>query len=509
MFPFLRRKQVPGSLFQSGEKILDCTYKLEKGTLIFTSTKEERSFQTKKIYKVFLENETLFFSFFEHDYSFKGSNLKSLFGSLNEESNKEILFESSVLLSVYENGRFCEKKDSSVCVTKEFLFFGKKQVLKNEVRDFYFQKQESSLVLSYFLTSECKEETVSLVFTDFWVLLKFLSFVKVAQPEEICGEEEVCGEDDFESEEISEEINEKNEVKNDGLLGAKNNLLFVSRGDALGIFQTNGEEINFRETITNGLQDSLSKMKLYNNNLLLQDKDTKSLKILDFEKQKITEKIDTKNSLKDFFNEEDFVGGISENALLNFDLRSKNVVVGKKEYKVNPKFTVGGVNDKKIVLGSENGDLRFYDSVGKKAKELIRGFGSKPISVDQFGKFTLATYKEYLLLIYEKKQVKLSLKPHHVSFLKEEVFFTAGKFSPDGERILTSTNNYVVVWKVSDVIGGNLLSYRIKQFGDKVVANTFSLEDPNSILLALPDDVRKTGTSALWSLEKEIYKRKE
>ncbi|KCZ74032.1 hypothetical protein H311_05006, partial [Anncaliia algerae PRA109] len=103
---------------------------------------------------------------------------------------------------------------------------------------------------------------------------------------------------------------------------------------------------------------------------------------------------------------------------------------------------------------------------------------------------------------------KLSLKQSHVEFLKGEINFTPCKFSSDGERIVTSTNNYVIVWKMSDILSDKLMSYRIKHFNDSVIANTFSEGDSNTILLALPDDVKKTGTNTLWSLDKEIYKRK-
>ncbi|RVD92405.1 vacuolar import and degradation [Tubulinosema ratisbonensis] len=509
MFNFLKRNSAEGELFCSSQKLFDCKYTLTKDTLIFTSLKEERSFQLKKMYNLTKSDDKILFSYFSEDYSFLPKKPVDLFDELNKFVSKTKQFECIVNLSVYENGRFRKEGEKNLEIKENELILGENEINVNlaEIIDFYYEKKDCAVIISYFVKREkIKQETLSLIFNSWLILLKFLTFVQVKEKEEFYeSSSEEISQTESENEILEEKVNE-NEKKNDNLL-VKDDLLFVSRGEALGIFDTKND-LKFKETITNALEDSLSKMKLYNNNLILQDKDTQTLKILDLNLQKITEKRDTAHSLNDFFTEKEFLGGITKNKLLNFDLRSKNVVVNQKEYKTNPDFSIGNIKDSQIVVGSSNGDIRIYDCIGKRAKELIKGYGGKPTYVDILGKYILVTCDEYLLFIFDKKSVKLSLKPHHISFLKNKIHFTPGKFSSDGKRIVTSTNNYVVVWNVSDVLKENTYSYRIKQFNDDVVANSFAGNDSNTILLALPDDVKKTGTNSLWSLEKEIYKRK-
>ncbi|KCZ82415.1 hypothetical protein H312_00073 [Anncaliia algerae PRA339] len=508
MFPFLRLNSRDGELYHGSVKIFECSYKITKETLFFISKEEERSFQINKMYNLELNNKTLSFSYFSDDYNFKSKGkIDDLFNNLSKSVERDKKFECIVNLSRYELGRFIKEGEQPLVIKGDNIVLEDKLIEIKEIVDLYFEKKDSSVILSYLDKDKKKEETIAILFNDYFILLKFLSYVKFNKSEEIIDNksEEEEEESDVPEEKLPNKT--KDGIKNDGLLVGKNNLLFVSRGEALGIFSTE-KDLEFRETITNALEDSLSKMKLYNNNLLLQDKDNTTLKVLDLNKQEIVEKRDTKNQLTDFFTEKDFLGGVTENSILNFDFRNKDLIVNKKEYKTKPMFTVGNVKKNNIVIGSTNGDIRFYDSIGKKAKELIKGYGSKPIYVDLFDKYTLVTFKEYIILFYDKKQVKLSLKQSHIEFLKGEINFTPCKFSSDGERIVTSTNNYVIVWKMSDILSDKLMSYRIKHFNDSVIANTFSEGDSNTILLALPDDVKKTGTNTLWSLDKEIYKRK-
>lgn len=56
----------------------------------------------------------------------------------------------------------------------------------------------------------------------------------------------------------------------------------------------------------------------------------------------------------------------------------------------------------KYVVGSKNGDLRFYNGVGSKAKNLIPSYlGDSILSIDctKDGKLLLLTFKNYLVLL--------------------------------------------------------------------------------------------------------------
>lgn len=96
--------------------------------------------------------------------------------------------------------------------------------------------------------------------------------------------------------------------------------------------------------------------------------------------------------------------GTSHNALFRVDPRvsgSKLVESESKQYATKAKFSsLATTQHGKVVVGSEKGDLRLFDTVGKIAKTALPALGDPVIGVDTTadGKWVVATTKTALLV---------------------------------------------------------------------------------------------------------------
>lgn len=182
---------------------------------------------------------------------------------------------------------------------------------------------------------------------------------------------------------------------------------------------------------------------------------------------------------------------------------------------------------KQVVAGTEKGEIKFYDhryldlsesrgGLSEKpiAKNNYPGFGDAPIAVDvtNDGKWTLVTCKTYLLVIpsvdadgrsafgtrlgKEKEYPRrLQIRPEHVALMGGSVSFTPARFDTgDGplhteKTIVTSSGPYFVVWNFRKVKQNLLNYYQITKLNGDIVADQFRFDDPDSVIVAMQDDV--------------------
>ena len=182
---------------------------------------------------------------------------------------------------------------------------------------------------------------------------------------------------------------------------------------------------------------------------------------------------------------------------------------------------------KQVVAGTEKGEIKFYDhryldlsesrgALSEKpiAKNNYPGFGDAPIAIDvtNDGKWTLVTCKTYLLVIpsvdadgrsafstrlgKEKEYPRrLQIRPEHVALMGGSVSFTPARFDTgDGARhtektIVTSSGPYFVVWNFRKVKQNQLNFYQITKLNGDIVADQFRFDDPDSVIVAMQDDV--------------------
>ncbi|KCZ77913.1 hypothetical protein H311_01068, partial [Anncaliia algerae PRA109] len=186
MFPFLRLNSRDGELYHGSVKIFECSYKITKETLFFISKEEERSFQINKMYNLELNDKTLSFSYFSDDYNFKSKGkIDDLFNNLSKSVEKDKKFECIVNLSRYELGRFIKEGEQPLVIKGDNIVLEDKLIEIKEIVDLYFEKKDSSVILSYVDKDKKKEETIAIIFNDYFILLKFLSYVKFNKSEEI------------------------------------------------------------------------------------------------------------------------------------------------------------------------------------------------------------------------------------------------------------------------------------------------------------------------------------
>ncbi|KAA6403354.1 MAG: putative VID27 null [Streblomastix strix] len=161
-------------------------------------------------------------------------------------------------------------------------------------------------------------------------------------------------------------------------------------------------------------------------------------------------------------------------------------------------------NAGQLAIGSAKGDIRLFDnSLQKRAKTLIPGFGDPIIGMDvsQDGLWIVATTPTYLLVLNtelptsseaqkiigfdksipkdgRKAPVKLQLDYKDVIRLVGIVSFTPAKFNYDPQTlertIVTSTGPFIITWNFRSVKLGKVSEYRIKRLTDTVIDGHFA-----------------------------------
>eukprot|EP00828_Plagiopyla_frontata_P041401 TRINITY_DN5888_c0_g1_i1.p4 TRINITY_DN5888_c0_g1~~TRINITY_DN5888_c0_g1_i1.p4 ORF type:complete len:169 (+),score=38.65 TRINITY_DN5888_c0_g1_i1:135-641(+) len=148
-----------------------------------------------------------------------------------------------------------------------------------------------------------------------------------------------------------------------------------------------------------------------------------------------------------------------------------------------------------------------FNDVGKIAKNMYVGMGDPIFFIDttKDGKWILCTCKQYLIFLpaiygnyniytkqikYEERQIprKLSLSPNDIAKYKLSNFeFTQARFDDSQNSkeqfIITSVENYLIIWNVKKVIQGKIYDYKIKKLDDKIVQSEYKFGNTENVLV--------------------------
>eukprot|EP00158_Paraphelidium_tribonemae_P005597 Partr_v1_DN27422_c0_g1_i2_m71816 putative vacuolar import and degradation protein len=351
-------------------------------------------------------------------------------------------------------------------------------------------------------------------------------------------EEEYFSDEDRAANSLASMPEQSNEGKNSLLaVGYKNQRSFVVRGNRIGVFSHDHDDIRHSATINSiktpsGNLFSPAKVMLHNQDasmVLMNPEKPNALYKMDLETAKVIEEwdVDENRSIVDFTPDSKYAQmtpqqtfvGMSHNALFRIDPRQsgKKIVDSQvNQYKSKNQFSASATTGKgELVVASDKGDVRLYNHLEKRAKTHLPGLGDPIVGVDvtEDGKWILATCKTYLLLmsteaqdeqgattsgfsksLASKKPVpkRLQLKPEHVAWINEPIAFTTAKFNTGDDmerRIVTSTGSYVITWNFRRVKAGHRYDYSIKKYPDKIVADNFRYGSDSKVIVTLPDNV--------------------
>ena len=350
---------------------------------------------------------------------------------------------------------------------------------------------------------------------------------------------------------LTKNINSKEKTKNKLILQSYNNHTFVIKeNNEIDIFKTNLEDdklINISSISPIKIKNEnsffqdiiISKAKMFNNDneILFQDSNNKNtIYQYDLNKQQIIQDWDcdvnkkflncniNTDDLIDFtypkklgqLNEKNEMIGINCNSIFLLDQRvnRKNKIVDFKNYSTHPNFeSIVTTGFGGIATGSENGDIRLFNEIGRNAKTLMTGFNYPIKYLDSTidGKYILATCDKYILVINTENEYNLNgfntcfgttkIKPLilHLSIndlikynLNNE-FFTPAKFNNNTNckemMIISSLGQYIILWNFKQVQNGETNIYRIINVNEYVIGKTTKF-DKNQLIIALPDKLR-------------------
>ena len=279
-----------------------------------------------------------------------------------------------------------------------------------------------------------------------------------------------------------------------------------------------GEDICF----SNGLL-----YKSENNMLLLDENNPFVLYQYDLPKEKIVNEWKTdKTSISDICSlkkrgqttDEPLIYGVNSKSVFTLDERvnNKNNIVDIKTYTTKNYANKIMSNDNgQFVTGSIKGDLRIYDKMGIKAKNLFSFYGDpiRYIDISSDGQYILLTCDKYLILINSgcneedknsflktiktverKTPLRLQIKTTDVAkYGLNNANYTAAKFNKNksGENnIITSLGEYIIIWNYNDIRKGKISSYKIRKVNDLVIDNDFKFGKGNKIVIAMPTKIR-------------------
>ena len=278
-----------------------------------------------------------------------------------------------------------------------------------------------------------------------------------------------------------------------------------------------------------GKNVKLNKALLYNseNNMLLLDENNPYvLYQYDLPKGKIISEWKTdKTSISDICSlkrngqttNESTIYGVNSKSVFTLDSRlNNNYNIGDiKSYKIknyaNKIMSTGGGQ---FVTGGEKGEIRFYDKIGIKAKNLFSYIGDpiRHIDISSDDQYLLLTFDNYLLLLNTLSQngeenaflktinlderrgfIQLQLKTSDVAkYGLKDSCFTPARFDLNENgvnNIITSRGEYIIIWNYNDIRKGKM-NYKIKKADDLVIDNYFKLGKGNKIVIGMPTKVR-------------------
>ena len=216
--------------------------------------------------------------------------------------------------------------------------------------------------------------------------------------------------------------------------------------------------------------------------------------------------------------DEKVIYGVNPKSVFTLDERvnNKNNIGDIKMYQQkNHANKIISTGEGQFVTGSEKGDLRFYDRIGIKAKNLLSLYGDpiRHIEISCDDQYLLLTCDKYLLLINVtdkngeesafKKTIKqderrgpltLQLKTKDIAkYELQDKAFTPARFDLNESgvnNIITSLGEYIIIWNYNDIRKGKMNNYKIKKADDLVIDNYFKVGKGNKIIIGMPTKVR-------------------
>jgi hypothetical protein len=558
-FVGVKKDTVFGDLYSNKNVVMsECEIQPTKEELVFSTARKRLIFNFKEISSLEHRNKSLMLTHKHQKYVFVSPfDLAAIYNEVHPLiQGCKCLYNRLAKYAVYRTstGSFEEVEgEASVKIVKDDVFY-----LKIETEDEVVHFEEISSSTQYymdqknttFVWSVLKDGlfyTFSLRFGESLTFLEFLSkyvsclyknvndaekedeenvkyFERMEmenysriddEPEDEREEYESCEDDELEN--PFGEADEKNKH-----LVVGDEMAFVTRGNSVGVFENTKDGLEFRAHIKDALEDGVEKIIAHDrcrSLIYLNRNQRDKLSKLDVERGEVVETWDIKRNINDYFDSQKLVNdgtlvGLSDYSVFRIDPRTEEKVVESKDYKTKNEFSCGMTTGRgHVAVASRRGDLRLYDSISKRAKSLLPGFGDKikHIDVTSNGKHIICTCKNYLMLttvpgdyrqpVGKEKPVpkRLQLKPEHLAYINEEVDFTPAKFSTDAaeDSIVTSTGHYVIKWNLRDVLSGRLYDYRITRCSDLVVVDNFEFGDDDNIIVTMPDDVRKVSARSL------------
>ena len=215
--------------------------------------------------------------------------------------------------------------------------------------------------------------------------------------------------------------------------------------------------------------------------------------------------------------DEKVIYGVNPKSVFTLDERvnNKNNIADIKTYQTKTHANkIISTGEGQFVTGGEKGDLRFYDRIGIKAKNLISLYGDpiRHIEISSDDQYLLLTCDKYLLLINvtdkngednafkhtiklddRREPVTLRLNTKDIAkYDLQDRAFTPARFDLNESgvnNIITSMGEYIIIWNYNDIRKGKM-NYKIKKADDLVIDNYFKVGKGNKIIIGMPTKVR-------------------
>ena len=216
--------------------------------------------------------------------------------------------------------------------------------------------------------------------------------------------------------------------------------------------------------------------------------------------------------------DEKVIYGVNPKAVFTLDERAhnKNNIGDIKSYqkKTYANKIISNTNGQ-FVTASEKGDIRFYDKIGIKAKNLFSLYGDpiRHIEISSDDKYLLLTCDKYLLvlnssdlenkenafkstikIVNRRKPVTLKLDTKDIAkYGLENACFTPARFNLNKNgvnNIITSLGEYIIIWNYNDIRKNKNNYYKIKKADELVIDNYFKSGNGNKIIVGMPSKVR-------------------
>ena len=216
--------------------------------------------------------------------------------------------------------------------------------------------------------------------------------------------------------------------------------------------------------------------------------------------------------------DEKVIYGVNPKSIFTLDERvnNKNNIGEIKTYQTkNFANKIISSGEGQFVTGGEKGDLRFYDRIGIKAKNLMSLYGDpiRHIDISSDDQYLLLTCDKYLLLInvndlkgessafkktikLEERRGPLTLQIKTKDIAKYELqnaVFTSARFDHNESglnNIITSLGEYIIIWNYNDIRKGKVDKYKIQKTDDLIIDNYFKVGKGNRIIVGMPTKMR-------------------